>query len=423
MLKTQKRMSTVETAKNSQYFIDLEEKHGAHNYHPLPVVLDKGEGVFVWDVEGKKYYDFLSAYSAVNQGHSHPKIVEALVNQAKKLALTSRAFYNSSLGEYEKKITTLFGFDKVLPMNSGAEAVETAVKLARKWSYEVKGISENAAKIVVCENNFHGRTTTIVSFSNDPDANKNYGPFTPGFVKIAYNDLSALEEVLKNDAQNIAAFLVEPIQGEAGVYVPDENFLKNASELCKKYNVLFIADEVQTGIARTGKLIACHHENVQPDILILGKAISGGMYPVSAVLANDDIMNVIKPGQHGSTFGGNPIACAVAIAALDVVEEEKLSERAEELGQIFRSEIGKLIEKSDLITKVRGKGLLNAILINDTPESSTAWNLCLQLKENGLLAKPTHGNIIRLAPPLVITEEQLLDCVRIIEKTITEFGR
>lgn len=414
-------MSTTEQTKNSQYFIELEEKHGAHNYHPLPVVLDKGEGVFVWDVEGKKYYDFLSAYSAVNQGHSHPKIVEALVNQAKKLALTSRAFYNSSLGEYEKKITTLFGFDKVLPMNSGAEAVETAVKLARKWSYEVKGISENAAKIVVCENNFHGRTTTIVSFSNDPDANKNYGPFTPGFVKIPYNDLAALEEVLKNDAQNIAAFLVEPIQGEAGVYVPDDNFLKNASELCKKHNVLFIADEVQTGIARTGKLIACHHENVQPDILILGKALSGGMYPVSAVLANDEIMNVIKPGQHGSTFGGNPIACAVAIAALDVVEEEKLSERAEELGQLFRSEIEKVIEKSDLITKVRGKGLLNAILINDTPESSTAWNLCLKLKENGLLAKPTHGNIIRLAPPLVITEEQLLDCVKIIEKTVLEY--
>lgn len=416
-------MSTVEQTKNSQYFIELEEKHGAHNYHPLPVVLDKGEGVFVWDVEGKKYYDFLSAYSAVNQGHSHPKIVDALVNQAKKLALTSRAFYNSSLGEYEKKITTLFGFDKVLPMNSGAEAVETAVKLARKWSYEVKGISENAAKIVVCENNFHGRTTTIVSFSNDPDANKNYGPFTPGFVKTPYNDLNALEEVLKNDAQNIAAFLVEPIQGEAGVYVPDENFLKNASELCKKHNVLFIADEVQTGIARTGKLIACHHENVQPDILILGKALSGGMYPVSAVLANDEIMNVIKPGQHGSTFGGNPIACAVAIAALDVVEEEKLSERAEELGKLFRSEIEKVIEKSDLITKVRGKGLLNAILINDTPESSTAWNLCLQLKENGLLAKPTHGNIIRLAPPLVITEEQLLDCVKIIEKTILEYKK
>ena len=415
-------MATVEETKNSQYFIELEEKHGAHNYHPLPVVLDKGEGIFVWDVEGKKYYDFLSAYSAVNQGHSHPKIVDALVNQAKKLALTSRAFYNSSLGEYEKKITTLFGFDKVLPMNSGAEAVETAVKLARKWSYEVKGISENSAKIVVCENNFHGRTTTIVSFSNDPDANKNYGPFTPGFVKIPYNDFAALEEVLKNDAQNIAAFLVEPIQGEAGVYVPDENFLKHASELCKKHNVLFIADEVQTGIARTGRLIACHHENVQPDILILGKAISGGMYPVSAVLANDEIMNVIKPGQHGSTFGGNPIACAVAVAALNVVEEENLSERAEELGQIFRSEIDKLIEKTDLITKVRGKGLLNAILINDTPESSTAWNLCLQLKENGLLAKPTHGNIIRLAPPLVITEEQLLDCVRIIEKTVLEFG-
>ncbi|MDR2236824.1 MAG: ornithine--oxo-acid transaminase [Chryseobacterium sp.] len=414
-------MSTAATAKNSQYFIDLEDQYGAHNYHPLPVVLDRGEGVFVWDVEGKKYYDFLSAYSAVNQGHSHPKIVEALVSQAQKLALTSRAFYNSRLGEYEQKITTLFGFDKVLPMNSGAEAVETAVKLARKWSYEVKGIAENAAKIIVCENNFHGRTTTIVSFSNDPDANQNYGPFTPGFIKIPYNDITALEEVLNREAGNIAAFLVEPIQGEAGVYVPDENFLKNASELCKKHNVLFIADEVQTGIARTGKLIACHHENVQPDILILGKALSGGMYPVSAVLANDPIMNVIKPGQHGSTFGGNPIACAVAVAALDVVADEKLSERAEHLGQIFRAEIEKLIEKSDLITKVRGKGLLNAILINDTPESSTAWNLCLQLKENGLLAKPTHGNIIRLAPPLVITEEQLLDCVRIIEKTITEF--
>lgn len=414
-------MSTAEQTKNSQYFIDLEDKHGAHNYHPLPVVLDRGEGVFVWDVEGKRYYDFLSAYSAVNQGHSHPKIVGALVEQAQKLALTSRAFYNSKLGEYEQKITTLFGFDKVLPMNSGAEAVETAVKLARKWSYEVKGIAENAAKIIVCENNFHGRTTTIVSFSNDPDANQNYGPFTPGFIKIPYNDINALEEVLNREAVNIAAFLVEPIQGEAGVYVPDENFLKNASELCKKHNVLFIADEVQTGIARTGKLIACHHEEVQPDILILGKALSGGMYPVSAVLADDSIMNVIKPGQHGSTFGGNPIACAVAVAALDVVAEEKLSERAEALGQLFRAEINKLIEKTDLITKVRGKGLLNAILINDTPESSTAWNLCLQLKENGLLAKPTHGNIIRLAPPLVITEEQLLDCVKIIEKTILEY--
>lgn len=414
-------MSTAEQTKNSQYFIDLEDKHGAHNYHPLPVVLDRGEGVFVWDVEGKRYYDFLSAYSAVNQGHSHPKIVGALVEQAQKLALTSRAFYNSKLGEYEQKITTLFGFDKVLPMNSGAEAVETAVKLARKWSYEVKGIAENAAKIIVCENNFHGRTTTIVSFSNDPDANQNYGPFTPGFIKIPYNDIAALEEVLSREAGNIAAFLVEPIQGEAGVYVPDENFLKNASELCKKHNVLFIADEVQTGIARTGRLIACHHENVQPDILILGKALSGGMYPVSAVLANDNIMNVIKPGQHGSTFGGNPVACAVAVAALDVVADEKLSERAEELGKLFRAEIEKLIEKTDLITKVRGKGLLNAILINDTPESSTAWNLCLQLKENGLLAKPTHGNIIRLAPPLVITEEQLLDCVKIIEKTILEY--
>ena len=409
--------------KTSSYFIELEEKYGAHNYHPLPVVLEKGKGVFVWDVEGKKYYDFLSAYSAVNQGHSHPKIVDALVNQAQKLALTSRAFYNANLGEYEKKITELFGFDKVLPMNSGAEAVETAVKLARKWSYEVKGIAENTAKIVVCENNFHGRTTTIVSFSNDPDANRNYGPFTPGFIKIPYNDLGALEETFKNDSAHIAAFLVEPIQGEAGVYVPDEGFLKGASELCEKYNVLFIADEVQTGIARTGKLIACHHENVQPDILILGKALSGGMYPVSAVLANNEIMNVIKPGQHGSTFGGNPIACAVAVAALDVVEEEKLSERAEELGQLFRNEIQKLIEKTDLIKGVRGKGLLNAILINDTPESKTAWNLCLSLRDNGLLAKPTHGNIIRLAPPLVITEEEILDCVSIIEKTVLEFKK
>ena len=404
-------------------FIELEEKYGAHNYHPLPVVLDRGEGVYVWDVEGKKYYDFLSAYSAVNQGHSHPKIVNALVDQAQKLALTSRAFYSSKLGEYEKKITELFGFDKVLPMNSGAEAVETALKIARKWSYEVKGITENAAKIIVCENNFHGRTTTIISFSNDPDANENYGPYTPGFVKIPYNDLESLRTVLENDSENVAAFLVEPIQGEAGVYVPDEGYLKSASELCKKHNVLFIADEVQTGIARTGKLIACHHENVQPDILILGKALSGGMYPVSAVLADDHIMNVIQPGQHGSTFGGNPLACAVAMAALDVVEDEKLSEKAENLGKIFRSEMEKLIEKTDLITRVRGKGLLNAILINDTPESSTAWNLCLKLRDNGLLAKPTHGNIIRLAPPLVITEEQLLDCVQIIEKTVLEYKK
>lgn len=416
-------MSTATPIKDSQYYIDLENQYGAHNYHPLPVVLDRGEGVFVWDVEGEKYYDFLSAYSAVNQGHSHPKIVDALVQQAQKLALTSRAFYNSKLGEYEKKITSLFGFHKVLPMNSGAEAVETAVKLARKWSYEVKGIKGNAAKIIVCENNFHGRTTTIVSFSNDPDAHNNYGPFTPGFVKISYNDLAALEQALKEDAANIAAFLVEPIQGEAGVYVPDEGYLKAAADLCRKYNVLFIADEVQTGIARTGRLIACQHENVQPDILILGKALSGGIYPVSAVLANDEIMNVIHPGQHGSTFGGNPLACAVAIAALDVVEDEHLSERAELLGELFRREIRKLIGKTDLIANVRGKGLLNAIIINDSQHSPTAWNLCLDLKKNGLLAKPTHGNIIRLAPPLVITEEQILDCVRIIEKTLLEFKK
>ena len=416
-------MSEAVTAKNSQYYINLEHEHGAHNYHPLPVVLDRGEGVYVWDVEGKKYYDFLSAYSAVNQGHSHPKIVAALVDQVQKLALTSRAFYNSKLGEYEKKITTLFGFDKVLPMNSGAEAVETAVKLARKWSYEVKGISENAAKIIVCDNNFHGRTTTIVSFSNDPDASKNYGPYTPGFVRIPYNDITALEEILKSEADSVAAFLVEPIQGEAGVYVPDDGYLKSASELCKKYNVLFIADEVQTGIARTGRLIACHHEDVQPDILVLGKAISGGMYPVSAVLADNRIMNVIKPGQHGSTFGGNPVACAVAMAALDVVEEENLSEKAEKLGTIFREGMQDIISKTDLITKVRGKGLLNAILINDSPESSTAWDLCMKLKENGLLAKPTHGNIIRLAPPLVITEDQLTECVQIIEKTVLEFKK
>ena len=411
------------STKNAQYYIDLEDKHGAHNYHPLPVVLEKGEGVYVWDVEGKQYFDFLSAYSAVNQGHSHPKIVKALTEQAHKLSLTSRAFYNSNLGEYEKKITSLFEFDKVLPMNSGAEAVETAIKLARKWSYEVKGIKDGYAKIIVCENNFHGRTTTIVSFSNDKDAHNNYGPFTPGFLRIPYNDIEALAKVLEDEAEHIAAFLVEPIQGEAGVYVPDEGYLKNASELCKKHNVLFVADEVQTGIARTGKLIACHHENVQPDILILGKALSGGMYPVSAVLANDNIMQVIHPGQHGSTFGGNPLACAVAVAALDVVEEEKLSERAEELGKFFRAEIQKIIAKTDLIYQVRGKGLLNAILVNDTPESPTAWNLCMQFAENGLLAKPTHGNIIRLAPPLVITKEQLLECVAIIEKVILNYKK
>lgn len=411
------------TEKNSEYFIQLEDRHGAHNYHPLPVVLDRGEGVFVWDVEGKQYYDFLSAYSAVNQGHSHPKIVAALTEQAQKLALTSRAFYNSKLGEYEKKITSLFGFDKVLPMNSGAEAVETALKIARKWAYEVKGIHGNDAKIVVCENNFHGRTTTIISFSNDPDAHNNYGPYTPGFVKIPYNDLSALQSVLESDAKNIAAFLVEPIQGEAGVYVPDEGYLKKAADLCRQNNVLFIADEVQTGIARTGRLIACHHEDVQPDILILGKALSGGMYPVSAVLANDPVMKVIHPGQHGSTFGGNPLACAVAMAALDVVQEEQLSERAEKLGELFREAIKKVIEKTDLIHSVRGKGLLNAIIINDSQNSPTAWNLCVELMKAGLLAKPTHGNIIRLAPPLVITEEQLMDCVKIIEKTVMNFKK
>ncbi|MHA6728250.1 ornithine--oxo-acid transaminase [Chryseobacterium sp. A301] len=407
--------------KNSQYYIDLENQYGAHNYHPLPVVLEKGEGPYVWDVEGKKYYDFLSAYSAVNQGHSHPKIVKALVDQAQTLALTSRAFYNDQLGPYEKTITSLFGYDKVLPMNSGAEAVETAVKIARKWAYEKKGISPNQAKIVVCENNFHGRTTTIVSFSNDPDAFTNYGPFTPGFLKIPYDNIEALEKVLSEQGDSIAAFLVEPIQGEAGVYVPKDGYLKAVSELCKKHHVLFIADEVQTGIARTGKLIACHHEDVQPDILVLGKALSGGMYPVSAVLADNPIMEVINPGQHGSTFGGNPIACAVAVAALEVVIDEKLSERAQSLGDYFRAEIQKLVEESNLLTAVRGKGLLNAILINDTPDSSTAWDLCVALKENGLLAKPTHGNIIRLAPPLVITEKQLDECMEILKKTVREF--
>jgi ornithine--oxo-acid transaminase len=397
----------------------LEDRYGAHNYHPLPVVLAKGEGVYVWDVEGKRYYDFLSAYSAVNQGHCHPKIIGAMMEQAQTLTLTSRAFYNDSLGVYEKYVTQYFGFDKVLPMNTGAEAVETAIKICRKWAYEKKGIQENDAKIIVCEGNFHGRTTTIISFSSDPDANKNFGPYTPGFIRIPYNDLEALEKALQQE--NVAGFLVEPIQGEAGVYVPAEGFLSGASELCKKYNALFIADEVQTGIARTGKLLAVHHENVQPDILILGKALSGGVYPVSAVLANDDIMMVIKPGQHGSTFGGNPIAAKVAMAALEVVKDENLTENAERLGRIFRSEMQRIIDNTELVVKVRGKGLLNAIIVNDTPESKTAWNLCVQLKENGLLAKPTHGNIIRFAPPLVMTEEQLMDCVSIIEKTIKEF--
>ncbi len=399
-----------------------ENKYGAHNYHPLPVVLDRGEGVFVWDCEGKKYYDFLSAYSAVNQGHCHPKIVGAMAAQAEKLTLTSRAFYNSVLGKYEKYITEYFGFDKVLPMNTGAEAVETAIKLCRKWAYDVKGVAENQAEIIVCGENFHGRTTTIISFSSDPDAKGSFGPYTPGFKSIPYNDLNALETAL-NSSNNIAGFLVEPIQGEAGVYTPDDGFLTGAYELCKKKNVLFIADEVQTGIARTGDLLAVDHENVKPDILILGKAISGGVYPVSAVLANDDIMMVIKPGQHGSTFGGNPVACEVAIAALEVVKEENLAQNAKTLGEIFRKEMNALIAENDLVTKVRGRGLLNAIIINDTSDSSTAWNICVAMKDNGLLAKPTHGNIIRFAPPLVMTEEQLMDCVGIIRKTILEFKK
>jgi len=406
----------------SQELINLEDKHGAHNYHPLEVVLERGEGVHVWDVEGKKYYDFLSAYSAVNQGHCHPKIVGAMVDQAKLLTLTSRAFYNDSLGPYEKFVTEYFGFDKVLPMNTGAEAVETAIKLCRKWAYEVKGIAEDAAQIIVCDNNFHGRTTTIVSFSNDPVARKNFGPFTPGFIRIPYNDTDALEKALKEN-DNVAGFLVEPIQGEAGVFVPDAGYLTKAKELCGANGALFIADEVQTGIARTGQLLAVDHENVKPDILILGKAISGGAYPVSAVFANNEIMNVIKPGQHGSTFGGNPVAAKVAIAALEVVTDENLAENAERLGQLFRNEMQRIIDNTELVLKVRGKGLLNAIIVNDTEESETAWNLCMALKENGLLAKPTHGNIIRFAPPLVMTEEQLIDCVSIIEKTITEFKK
>lgn len=425
-----KKMATIEKW-TSEELMQLEDKHGAHNYHPLPVVLAKGEGVYVWDVEGKRYYDFLSAYSAVNQGHCHPTIVQALVQQAQTLTLTSRAFYNDALGVYEKYVTEFFGFDKVLPMNTGAEAVETAIKLARKWGYERKGIAENQAKIIVCDNNFHGRTTTIVSFSNDPDANTHFGPFTPGFVRIPYDDTQALEAALQQE--NVVGFLVEPIQGEAGVYVPAEDFLMQARNLCTKYGALFIADEVQTGIARTGSLLAvcgnCTCEQAcerqasyaKPDILILGKALSGGVYPVSAVLADDEIMMVIKPGQHGSTFGGNPIAAKVAMAALDVVTEEKLIQNARRLGKIFRSEMQRIIDSTDLIVKVRGKGLLNAIIVNDTPDSKTAWNLCVAMKENGLLAKPTHGNIIRFAPPLVMTEEQLMECIAIIEKTVRAF--
>lgn len=417
---------------SSQEAMALENKYGAQNYHPLPVVLSKGEGVYVWDVEGKKYYDFLSAYSSLNQGHCHPKIVNAMIEQAQRLTLTSRAFYNDMLGRYEKYATEYFKFDKMLPMNSGAEAVETALKLCRKWAYEVKGIDLNKAEIVVCKNNFHGRTTTIISFSNDPVARKNFGPYTDGFIKVEYDNLKELEEVLSSNP-NVAGFMVEPIQGEAGVYVPSENYLKEAKALCEKYNVLFIADEVQTGIARTGRLLAtcgnCTCENkdcsgtpdVKPDILVLGKALSGGLYPVSAVMASNDIMNVIQPGNHGSTFGGNPVAAAVAIAALEVVKDEKLAENADHLGKIFRAEMNKYIKESTIVSSVRGKGLLNAIVINDDEDSDTAWNICLKLRDNGLLAKPTHGNIIRFAPPLVMTEDQLLDCVSIITKTLKEF--
>ena len=404
----------------SEKAIEMENKYGAHNYHPLPVVLNRGEGVYVWDVEGKKYFDFLSAYSAVNQGHCHPKIVAALTKQSETLALTSRAFYNDMLGKYEKFACEFFGFDKLLPMNTGAEAVETALKICRKWAYEKKGIDENEAEIIVCANNFHGRTTTIISFSNDPVARKNFGPYTKGFVKIEYDNLEALEQHLQNN-KNIAGFLVEPIQGEAGVYVPSEGYLSRAKALCEKYNVLFIADEVQTGIARTGKLLAVDHENVKPDLLILGKALSGGAYPVSAVLADDDIMNVIQPGSHGSTFGGNPVAAAVAMAALSVVRDEKLAENAENLGIIFRKEMNNYIENSSIVNLVRGKGLLNAIVINDSEDSDKAWNICLKLRDNGLLAKPTHGNIIRFAPPLVMNEAQLRDCISIIVKTLKEF--
>ena len=415
----------------SEEMIAKENKYGAHNYHPLPVVLQRGEGVYVWDIDEKKYFDFLSAYSAVNQGHCHPKIVNAMIKQAQKLTLTSRAFYNDQLGNYEEYVSQYFGFDKVLPMNTGAEAVETAIKLCRKWAYEVKGIPENEAKIIVCENNFHGRTTTIISFSNDETARKSFGPFTSGFIKIPYDDIEALEKALQS-TKNIAGFLVEPIQGEAGVYVPSEGYLAQAKALCEQYKVLFIADEVQTGIARTGRLLStcgnCTCENgcenrpeVKPDILILGKALSGGVYPVSAVLANDAIMNVIKPGQHGSTFGGNPIAAAVAIAALEVIREEKLAENAERLGIILRKGLNEIAQRNPLITLVRGKGLLNAIVIDCDENTDLAWDICLRFRDYGLLAKPTHGNKIRLAPPLVINEEQIHECLVIIEKALHDF--
>ncbi|VAW22599.1 Ornithine aminotransferase [hydrothermal vent metagenome] len=398
-------------------YMHRESKYGAHNYHPLPVVLEKGEGVFVWDVEGKKYFDFLAAYSAVNQGHCHPKIVEALTAQAQKLALTSRAFYNNVLGEWEQYMANLFGYDKMLPMNSGAEADETALKLTRKWAYKVKGVPKNQAKIVVCNGNFHGRTITIISMSSDPDAYNDYGPYTPGFINIPYNDIEALEQALQDS--NVAGFLVEPIQAEAGVYVPEEGFLKKASELCKKHNVLFIADEVQTGIGRTGKMLACEHEDVRPDILILGKAISGGMFPVSCVLADDEIMLTIKPGEHGSTYGGNPIAGKVAMAALNVILDEGLVGNSMRMGEIFRNEMRSI--KSEMIETVRGKGLLNAVAIKPV-KGKSAWDICLGMKGNGIIAKPTHEHIIRFTPPLVITEGQLMEAIGLIKKTFSEFG-
>lgn len=416
-------MAEVNNPRTSADYIELEKKYGADNYEPLPVVLERAEGVFMWDVEGKKYYDFLSAYSAVNQGHCHPRIIKSLQEQSQKLTLTSRAFYNDQLGQFEKYATELFGYDKLLPMNSGAEAVETGLKIARRWAYEKKGVPENQAGIIVCENNFHGRTTTIISFSNDPVARDSYGPYTKGFFKVAYDDLDALEALLEKEGKSIAGFLVEPIQGEAGVYVPQDGYLKKAKELCEKHNVLFIADEIQTGIARTGKLLAVDHENVKPDILLLGKALSGGVYPVSAALANDAIMDVITPGSHGSTFGGNPIAAAVAMEALKVIEEENLAENAMVLGEHFRAAMNEYIASSNIVKLVRGKGLLNAIVINDREDSDTAWNICLKLRDNGLLAKPTHGNIIRFAPPLVMTKEQMDDCISIITKTLKEFEK
>jgi ornithine--oxo-acid transaminase len=411
----------VTTITSSQEAIDLEEKYGAHNYHPLPVVLNRGEGVFLWDVEGKRYYDFLSAYSAVNQGHCHPQIINALIEQAKELTLTSRAFYNDKLGVAEKFVCDTFGYDKALFMNSGAEANETAIKLARKWGYTKKGIEDNKAVIVAAKKNFHGRTTSIISASTDSSARKNFGPFMPGFEIIDYDDVAALKKALANP--NVCGLWIEPIQGEAGVYVPQSGYLKAASDLCKQYNVLLMMDEIQTGIARTGKMLASDHEDVHPDILILGKALSGGVLPASVVLADDEIMLVIKPGEHGSTFGGNPLAAAVVVAALEVVNSENLIENAARLGEVFRDRMLMLIEKYDLISSVRGKGLLNAIVINDTPDSETAWNLCLKFADNGLLAKPTHGNIIRLAPPLVITEEQIHECCDIIESVVLAYKK